>query len=525
MSCRAFFLFAPAFKDWPFLIAEEMEKEAGPIELCGLVTGTEGTYRHVTRRLHAAGQRQLDHLAALEHQWLATPVDEARLQHYEAYFGVEEVRRLIISDRHLGAGFVSGARLPETGLNRAAASPTLLCRYVVGLLDYLSQLFTTSRPSVTFCYAVAGAPAYAVSLFCKKLGIPFLRLTQTRIGRRYVCDSSVRGLMTEVAELHEESGRDPSLIADQMEAAREFITGFRAQPETRESVKRRHAVKSRNLSARHLMRSNIAPLKPLLMPRSRPKVRSLRHPTHWQQARHTTATWFEARRILGDNTFCAAEQLPTSRYVYFPLHVDPEASTMLFAPYHTDQMNVIESLAKATPTSMKMVVKEHWPMVGLRPPEFYRRLKRIPGVVLAHPKANSLSLILRADATVVLTSTAAWESLLLAKPAVVIGDTPFSIVRDRLSLCPELTALPRKLAEALRPEEFDDESLTRYVAAVLKLSFELPWSLLWGGATEADLAHHRSIATTIAQRMLAAMQASSREEEAAYRLHYAETKL
>ena len=73
------------------------------------------------------------------------------------------------------------------------------------------------------------------------------------------------------------------------------------------------------------------------------------------------------------------------KYVYFPLQVDPESSTMVISPMHTDQLSVIESLAKSLPADMILVVKEHLPMLGCRKLEFYRRIMEMPRVVLVNP--------------------------------------------------------------------------------------------------------------------------------------------
>ncbi len=503
MTSRVFFLFAPAFKDWPFLIAEEMQGTLGKIQLAGLVTGMENTFRHVSRRLREAGYGPLDHLAALESQWLATPAEPGRLEHYESLLGAEAVQRLIISDRHLGAGFVSGARFPETPLNVASASSEMRHRYIVGMLDYLFGSLTQNRPDLVFCYAIAGAPAYAIAMLCEHLDIPFLRLTHSRVGARHVIDSSPLGLMTEVAKVYERSEQDPSIVADTLEEAREYIKSFRNKAEAPQYTGLFHEIQQRNLSTKRLLRDFVSVAKPVLLPHTRPKTASVRHPSHWQRARHRAAVWAAARRAVRTKTFTEQDELPTSKFVYYPLHFDPEASTMVFAPYHTDQINVVECLAKATPPSMKVVVKEHLPMVGLRPAGFYERLKRIPGVVLASPTCDPFELIRRTEMTVAITGTAAWESLLLGKPTVTLGDVPFNVVSKGLWNCPDLTQLPRVIETARRDGEFDDDVVVRYLAAIFKSSFDLPYELLWTSVSKKELEQHRTIGKTIARHLAA----------------------
>lgn len=503
MTYRVFFLFAPAFKDWPFLIAEEIEKEAGKVEICGLVTGMENTYRHVVRRLHESGFQPMDYLAALEQKWLATPADEARLERYEAMLGSEAVQRLIISDRHLGAGFVSGARFPQTHLNAAARSTELRRRYVVGMLDYLTRALRERRPQLVFCYAVAGAPAYAIAMLCEHLDIPFLRLTHSRVGARHVIDSSPLGLMAEVAEIYRRSARDPSIVADRLKEATDYIHAFRSKAQAPQYTGLFHEIQQRNLSTKRLVRDFLSVLKPILLPHSRPKTVSIRHPNHWYRAKHRASVWLSARRAVRSAGFLSHHEMPACKFIYYPLHFDPEASTMVFAPFHTDQISVVENLAKATPPSMKIVVKEHLPMVGLRPAGFYDRLRRIPGVVLASPVCDSFDLIRRAEVTVAITGTAAWEALLFGKSAITLGEAPFNVVSTGIWNCPDPTQLPKTIAAARAYTPASDDALVRYLAAIFKVSFDMPYELLWTTANEEELRKHRAIATAMARPLAA----------------------
>ena len=52
-------------------------------------------------------------------------------------------------------------------------------------------------------------------------------------------------------------------------------------------------------------------------------------------------------------------EIPKQKYVYFPLHVDPEASTMVLSPFHTNQIALIENLSKSLPTD-HLLVKEKY---------------------------------------------------------------------------------------------------------------------------------------------------------------------
>ena len=198
------------------MITEEIQKLVETTHVSGLITGMENTYRHVMLRAQGATFGTIDFLAELEPQWLSTPYDEERLREYEELLGIETLQRLIISDRHLGFGFVSGGRVPDSELRRLSAKSEFRNRYLLGLLDHLRDRLTQERPDIAFCYDVAGAPAYAIAMLCKHLEIPFLKLTHSRVGARQVLDPSPLALMTEVAEIFKGSKKDPSILAKRL---------------------------------------------------------------------------------------------------------------------------------------------------------------------------------------------------------------------------------------------------------------------------------------------------------------------
>lgn len=113
---------------------------------------------------------------------------------------------------------------------------------------------------------------------------------------------------------------------------------------------------------------------------------------------------------------------PGERFVLFPLQLQPEASTLVFAPFFTDQVYAAECVAKSLPIDHVLYVKEHPVMIGRRPLSEYRRLKAIPNVRLISPSLHSHDLIRDASAVAVITSTVGWEAAVYQKPVLVIGN-------------------------------------------------------------------------------------------------------
>lgn len=112
----------------------------------------------------------------------------------------------------------------------------------------------------------------------------------------------------------------------------------------------------------------------------------------------------------------------SKKYVYFPLHFQPEASTIVCAQKYEKQLYFIDSWAKSLPADTLLYVKEHATMLGHRDPLFYKHLKSYPNVVLIDPYESSFELSQKAVAVTTLTGTAGWEAMLLRKPVLIGGN-------------------------------------------------------------------------------------------------------
>jgi len=121
--------------------------------------------------------------------------------------------------------------------------------------------------------------------------------------------------------------------------------------------------------------------------------------------------------ISNDNELSIIE----GRKCYLPLHMEPEASILMFSPWLRDQVEMCRLVSQALPVGWTLLVKENKAMRGERKLEYYKRLKTLPNVVIVSPDVESTSLIMASDFTVTLTGTAAVEAALLGRPSVALG--------------------------------------------------------------------------------------------------------
>lgn len=112
----------------------------------------------------------------------------------------------------------------------------------------------------------------------------------------------------------------------------------------------------------------------------------------------------------------------SQKYIYVPLHNQPEMSTSALGGRYRDQALMIEALARDMPDDWKIFVKEN-PRQGsyARGPMFFHRLKRIPNLEIMPSNANTHALSKNAQFVASVTGTVGWEAIRQGTPAMVFG--------------------------------------------------------------------------------------------------------
>ena len=118
---------------------------------------------------------------------------------------------------------------------------------------------------------------------------------------------------------------------------------------------------------------------------------------------------------------------PSDRYVYFPLHKQPEATTAPLGGDYQDQRLAVRLLSQELPEGWKLYVKEFpHQKESHRSQEFYAELRSLGNVELIKRNVDSLGLVEGAEFTATVTGTATLESFMLGKPAVLFGYSIFT---------------------------------------------------------------------------------------------------
>lgn len=112
-----------------------------------------------------------------------------------------------------------------------------------------------------------------------------------------------------------------------------------------------------------------------------------------------------------------------TKYVYFPLHLQPEMTTSALGGAFVDQALAIEILSSILPADVKIYVKENPKQMGfMRGPTFFHRINRLKNVVLIPENISSHELIRNCIFVAAITGTAGWEAISIGKLALVFGN-------------------------------------------------------------------------------------------------------
>jgi hypothetical protein len=479
---KLFIVFAPRFYELPLAIARELSKELPFVIFSGLSTGSREIFDGVTSSKDPVIS-PVDWIDDLERKWISTEAESGKLEEYENILGADTIKRIIIADRQIGSGFVSGVFINETPLIRQMRENDKLRNYIVGLLDYLFNRLKMESPDLVFCYTVAGATAYALSVVCQHMGIPFLRISSARIKSRFVIDNTTDVRLNLSHSIFKQAIENPGIVSNSIDEAREYLNEFRQKPKKYDASEKIHARYIKQRSIVNIIKQVILDIRMIILTAIKRPARDLRKPGAVGISVDRFLTNMNARRIARSGIFNVKPDSQERPFVFFPLHVNPEASTMVQSPMHTNQFAIIETLAKSIPLSMDIIVKEHIPMLGRRPMRFYRELQKIPGVKFASPFEDSFEFIKKAGLVCSITSTVAWEAILLGRPTLIIGNPYFAGLGQGFVHCPELTSLPRAVSEAMTVKPVEEKRLELYIASILASSFDMPVEIYTGGVT------------------------------------------
>ena len=123
---------------------------------------------------------------------------------------------------------------------------------------------------------------------------------------------------------------------------------------------------------------------------------------------------------------------PGAPYLLYCMHHQPEAAIDVVGAFNADQFRLIETLARLLPATHRLHVRPHRAGLGDFPLSWWRRVERLPSVVIVDPFEDIWPQMKGSAATATVCGTALYEAAMLGVPALGLGPVHFG----------ELYALP-----------------------------------------------------------------------------------
>jgi hypothetical protein len=179
----------------------------------------------------------------------------------------------------------------------------------------------------------------------------------------------------------------------------------------------------------------------------------------------------KARKALSEIE--ALTDPPSTPYVFFGLHFQPESSIDVWAPFFSNQLWVIELISRSIPPTHKLLVKVHQSDIAKHSRETFERMSAFPSVVFVRPFADARRFIENSALVVAIQGTIGLEAALLGKPVIMLGDSPVSTFpsASQIGAVADLPRLIRsKLAESPPNRDQIVMSYASYLAPFLPAS-------------------------------------------------------
>lgn len=285
---------------------------------------------------------------------------------------------------------------------------------------------------------------YVLYLLCKKRGIKFVILQYTLCPARIYATDNVYSIGDMfVADYHkylkEKNLKKENLPDDLLKA---FVTVQKSYDEAKPYYMNQHAQKSKRYNnifyyaKDYLKRYNLKGMLKVIKKGGVSVTMRKNRKYSLEDTRFSIIDILriELKKMSYNKTMrqyyqsLATEPVSGEKFVFFPLHYQPEASTSPTGDIFVNQRLCIETILKNTPDDWLVYVKEHPTqfhnhMLGhtSRIKEFYKDLLKSKRVRLIPQEITSFNIMKNAKAVATIIGTVGWEAVMHHIPVVMFG--------------------------------------------------------------------------------------------------------
>lgn len=494
---KVYFVFAPIFLHWPVAFVKKIAAlENTNVASGGFIGGAKKFHELLVEEMKGHGNPEdFVYTHDLEEKWIFTPYRKEDLIFFQKLLGSQKLNELIIADRHIGNGYLfCGGISASPMLKQLQKDKEAHLNYIVNMLRFLYDFLKDRQPDLLYSYAVAGAFTLAIAELCDKLNITFAKLTHTRILNKVVVDYGPRDDMKRVEQAFLNAEDISNEVKDW---AAQHLLDFRVKQKQPDYQINQNKVYQEKTTWKHQAKLLVKRMKGTV-----DKSNNFFHNSYNDIVKYEQSVFKGIKKYWKEKPYFTKAEIPDKQFLFYPLHVDPEASTMVLSPYQTNQLSVLEALSKSKPVDAVILVKEHLTMIGRRPKDFYKKVNQLPGIYMVDPREPSFQFINKAKAVVTLTGTAGFEAILLGKPAIFLGNFLYKFIKEGFVLTNDLSALPEILNNLDQLKPANDETLVKLLASIDQESIPFDGGLIWKGVSKERVVENPDVVELFAREFI-----------------------
>ena len=289
-------------------------------------------------------------------------------------------------------------------------------KITAGIFAFYEYIFEKTEPDFYYSECIATLQCYAGYLIGKKKGIQYI----TQMCARGSLDSTFHYFVLDPFQYNADFRNDYLTIDfsdEEMRRADNYLTEFESKDMTPPAMK---LVKTKPQIDKNYVLAPLKYIKGRFDPKLNDPYSYMYYKSYTDQLKPII---FYSRYRKLKRYFALPDY--NRKYVFYPLHFQPEASTCVCAEKYEKQLFYIDSWAKSLPADTVLYVKEHYTLLGHKELTFYKELQKYPNVFLIDPWESARKLILNSVAVTTLTGTAGLEAMLLRKPVFLGGNSVY----------------------------------------------------------------------------------------------------
>ena len=386
----------------------------------------------------------------------------------ELYFKDESLWDGIINDRRIYLGIYCKHKQDET----SSFSEDEMLKFFQFMGTELEQFLSESNPDTIISFAPTTLGEYLLLAIAKSKKIKTLILRHSKI-RNYITFTS--NLKEDYPIIKEDFLAENYLDSD-LKIAQEYIKEFKIKNGVSYEGNVRNIkfnIKAFFLFPLNLTRNIVFDIRSFFL--SKPDVHSRGLATYkflldgvLRELNKGVQSFRLRKKIIVKN------QLKEGKYIYFPLHSQPEIALTLFSKGYYNQIEVIRTIAHSLPAGYKLLINEHPRNIGRRSISFYSEILNIPMVRLADFSIPTYRLIKQSKLVIILSGFVGFEAVLHNKPILSLGNVMFNMLpKTMVNNIQDHKQLNGEIKWSLKNHLYEEEIVTQYLASIIKNSVSI----------------------------------------------------